>query len=373
MTRFCTNCGTPLDDDKKFCTECGTPADAAPQENTTSTNDNYVVNAEPTANTDSPANTSNSASANNTYSNNNTNNTYGNKAYGNKAYGNNTYNNSFGANTTQYPNNTAPNMNRPNTYLSDPMPVPGSKYEPISTWGYIGIFLLTCIPIIGFVLILIWALGGCRKVNKRNMARASLIMMIIGFIFTLIIGFAIKKFIDNVVETIQEEIGITDSDSGIFGDLFGEDSGLGDLGDLLGALTGGSGGSSGGSTSGNNNSLEDIFDAVGDINEDAEAKNDGWPKSLREYPDGTANATASYRTEISGTTKETMMSWIEDLKKDGFVYTDFYDFGLSEDDMLGVNAWWATDGSIYLSVSYNEGTVIVDHTKELPDMGNLLG
>ena len=62
------------------------------------------------------------------------------------------------------------------------------------------------------------------------------------------------------------------------------------------------------------------------------------------------------------------MGWIEELKKDGFEYQDFYDFGMSEEDMLGMNGWWAYDGNTYLSVSYSEGTVIVDHTKELPDL-----
>ena len=62
------------------------------------------------------------------------------------------------------------------------------------------------------------------------------------------------------------------------------------------------------------------------------------------------------------------MGWIEDLKGDGFEYQDFYDFGMSEEDMLGMNGWWAYDGKTYLSVSYSDGTVIVDHTKELPDL-----
>ncbi len=67
------------------------------------------------------------------------------------------------------------------------------------------------------------------------------------------------------------------------------------------------------------------------------------------------------------------MAWIEDLKKDGFEYQDFYEFGMTEEDMLGVNGWWATDGEIYISLSYSDGTVIVDHMNELPDMSSLLG
>jgi len=81
-------------------------------------------------------------------------------------------------------------------------PGPDSKYEPITTKGYIGIMLLMCIPVVGFVLILIWAFGGCRKINKRNLARASLIMMVIGLILSLIAGFLIKSAVNNLMEQI---------------------------------------------------------------------------------------------------------------------------------------------------------------------------
>ena len=104
--------------------------------------------------------------------------------------------------------------------------------------------------------------------------------------------------------------------------------------------------------------------------EAAEEENDGWPSSLRAYPGGSARAVASYRTEISGTSVEEMMAWIEELKKDGFAFKDFYDFGMTESDMLSMNSWWATDGEIYLSVSYYDGLVTIDHTKELPDLGS---
>ena len=67
------------------------------------------------------------------------------------------------------------------------------------------------------------------------------------------------------------------------------------------------------------------------------------------------------------------MGWIEHLKADGFEYQGFYDFGMSEQDMLAMNGWWATDGEIYLSLSYYEGTVTVDHTYELPDLSSIFG
>ena len=344
-------------------------------------------------------------------------------------------------------------------------PAPGSKYAPISTWGYIGISLLACIPIVGFILLIVWAFGGCRKINKRNFARAMLIMMAIGLVFSLISGCAMKMVFDKAVDAIEEESGISvsalmgkdngksgknsksddkENSSGGLGDLgalagllggsgseiksssskSGESksggsskdnddaaNALGDLGALAGllggsgdgadlgalaGLLGGAGGSGGNSTNSDIEKLDELSELLGglealqggessggglsefagnaaDINREAEAANDGWPSTLREYPGGNAKATASYRTEISDTTLEEMMGWIDDLKGDGFKYQDFYDFGMSEADMLGMNGWWAYDGKTYLSVSYADGTVIVDHTKELPDLSGLFG
>lgn len=64
-----------------------------------------------------------------------------------------------------------------------PLP-PGSKYEPITTGGYIGIMLLMMLPLINFILLLVWACGGCRKVNKTNFARAMLVVMLAGLVLS---------------------------------------------------------------------------------------------------------------------------------------------------------------------------------------------
>ena len=57
--------------------------------------------------------------------------------------------------------------------------------RPITTAGYLGIFLLMAIPVVNLLLLIIWACGGCRKVNKRNFARAAWILILILFILNL--------------------------------------------------------------------------------------------------------------------------------------------------------------------------------------------
>ncbi len=231
-------------------------------------------------------------------------------------------------------------------YTPPPLPreildsdIKGTKYEPISAWGFIGIMLLMCIPIVGILLVIIWACGGCRKLCKRSLARATLIMTAIGLVISLIIGIAAGGFINFLSKNADadEPGGIVAVFSSITGDKDGE-------------------------------GLMGLLENIEGINKDAEKQNNGWPKKLRKYPGGEAKSVTSYRTEISGTTADEMFSWIEDLKKDGYKFQDFYDMGMTEQDMLDMNGWWATDGKLYLSMSFADGTVTVDYMNELPDL-----
>ncbi len=231
-------------------------------------------------------------------------------------------------------------------YTPPPLPreildsdIKGTKYEPISAWGFIGIMLLMCIPIVGILLVIIWACGGCRKLCKRSLARATLIMAAIGLVISLIIGIAAGGFINFLSKNADadEPGGIAAVFSSITGDKDGE-------------------------------GLMGLLENIEGINKDAEKQNNGWPKKLRKYPGGEAKSVASYRTEISGTNADEMFSWIEDLKKDGYKFQDFYDMGMTEQEMLDMNGWWATDGKLYLSMSFADGTVTVDHLSELPDL-----
>ncbi|MBR3963231.1 MAG: zinc ribbon domain-containing protein, partial [Oscillospiraceae bacterium] len=228
---------------------------------------------------------------------------------------------------------------------ADDAPAKGSKYEPITTWGYVGILLLMCIPVIGLVFVIIWACGGCRKINKRNLSRAYLIFMAISLVISIMIGIIIgitagvaaaatgSIFTDTpAITEPQSENENKGGLSAIFDALEGitgseTNPAMEDLNELEQILNGLEG------ITGEESGYGDLIDGAQKANEDAEAANNGWPKELRKYPGGAATEIASYRTEISGTTKEEMLGYIEQPKADGYVYTDFYDFGLTEDDM----------------------------------------
>lgn len=70
----------------------------------------------------------------------------------------------------------------------DQKPPKGSPYEPISSWGYVGISLLMSLPVIGVILTIVWACGGCTKINKRNYARSFLLMLLLAVIIVVVLA-----------------------------------------------------------------------------------------------------------------------------------------------------------------------------------------
>ncbi len=67
-------------------------------------------------------------------------------------------------------------------------PVIPAEYNPISAWGYFGWNVLFSIPCVGFIFLLVFALGGTKNINLRNYARSFFCMMLIILIITIITG-----------------------------------------------------------------------------------------------------------------------------------------------------------------------------------------
>lgn len=57
--------------------------------------------------------------------------------------------------------------------------------------NWIGTIILTGIPILGFILLLVWAFDSTTNINKKNYAKAALILMLIGIVLWIILGAAI--------------------------------------------------------------------------------------------------------------------------------------------------------------------------------------
>lgn len=82
--------------------------------------------------------------------------------------------------------------------------------EPISTGGYIGILLLMAVPIVNLICMIVWACGGCKKVNKRNLSRAMLVLMLISIILgglAMLAGNMLFGDVFNEIKDLGTELG----------------------------------------------------------------------------------------------------------------------------------------------------------------------
>ena len=71
-----------------------------------------------------------------------------------------------------------------------------AQYKPISAWGYVGYQLLFNIPLVGFILLIIFAFDN-ENVNRKNFARSYFCAFLIAIIFiviVLIIGASLGAF-----------------------------------------------------------------------------------------------------------------------------------------------------------------------------------
>jgi len=76
-------------------------------------------------------------------------------------------------------------------------PQPGR--EPLRVIQYIGMFLLMSIPLVGIILLFVWSFGGSVNLNKKNFARAMLILSAIGLILSIIFGAALMSIIGELL------------------------------------------------------------------------------------------------------------------------------------------------------------------------------
>lgn len=163
---YCNQCGTQIGDDARFCTACGAVQDGAPAPEAA---------AEPVD--QGPAQSQ-----------------YG-QPYAQPNY--------------VQPGYAQPNYSQPN-YAQTPPPY-GAGYNAapaapksnvMSTWAYVGSILLMAIPLAGFIIALVWAFGGTDNLNRRNLARATLIIMLIGIVLCVFLFVALGAMIATVIDQL---------------------------------------------------------------------------------------------------------------------------------------------------------------------------
>lgn len=273
----------------------------------------------------------------------------------------------------------------PQPVYNQPSGEPTGKYAPITTGGFVGISFLLLIPVVNIILLIIWACGGCKKITKRNYARAALIMLLIGLILSLIIGLSLR-FI------VYPKLGIDANSAygGLSGLIGSQSSNIGennDEGGSLSGLEGLLGGLAGGEESLGDGGLGGLEGLLGGGNGGGGSSPEGW-QGLREYPGGEVVSVedmggGATRICINDTNYDNYTAYLDALRGDGFAYCDIYDLGVSEADWYSMySAWQASDGNLYIGTSfYDDDTVssmgydyniIIDICTERPDLSAYL-
>jgi hypothetical protein len=84
-----------------------------------------------------------------------------------------------------------------------------SNQDEMSFGQWFVTYLITAIPIVGFIMLFVWAFGSGTNPNKANWAKASLILIaigvVIGILLFLVMGFAIGGLIMSILGEMPAE------------------------------------------------------------------------------------------------------------------------------------------------------------------------
>ena len=72
-----------------------------------------------------------------------------------------------------------------------------SRYAPLSTGAFFGMFLLMCVPAVNLILLIVWSCGGAKNSNRRSFSRALLLCLICLCVFVLLL-FLVPGLLDGL-------------------------------------------------------------------------------------------------------------------------------------------------------------------------------
>jgi len=62
----------------------------------------------------------------------------------------------------------------------------GNSHKPMTIGEWLITFIITAIPLVGIIMLFVWAFGGDTNPNKKTWAQAYLILMLIGIVLAII-------------------------------------------------------------------------------------------------------------------------------------------------------------------------------------------
>ena len=82
----------------------------------------------------------------------------------------------------------------------------GSSYQPMTIGEWIITFIITYIPLVGLIMLFVWAFGGGAHPSKKTWAQASLIMMVIGIILAIIFFGIIVSIFGSLISSYNQSV-----------------------------------------------------------------------------------------------------------------------------------------------------------------------
>jgi hypothetical protein len=93
---------------------------------------------------------------------------------------------------------------QPQSYAyQQPSYAPVNNDAPMSVGQYLGTIILFGIPIVGFILMLVWAFGSSVNTNKKNYSRAMLILAVIGIVLGIIMSGTLIALFANLFDSMN--------------------------------------------------------------------------------------------------------------------------------------------------------------------------
>lgn len=87
--------------------------------------------------------------------------------------------------------------------MDQQLPVSQPNAEPMSVKDWIITLLITYIPLVGLIMLLVWAFDSSTHPNKKNFAKASLVWMLIGIVLALIFFALFASMMMGVMGTME--------------------------------------------------------------------------------------------------------------------------------------------------------------------------
>lgn len=70
--------------------------------------------------------------------------------------------------------------------LMDGKPPKGSPYAVVGMWAFVGYSVVMALPIVGLIMTIVWAVSSGGPLNRRNYARAMLVLWVIALAVTIV-------------------------------------------------------------------------------------------------------------------------------------------------------------------------------------------